>query len=317
MMTRLSVILLLSLATLCTPAFGANPAGPGTINYVEGGAKLAGELLTPESVGNATLETGQELTTGEGRAEMLLTPGVFLRLDDNSAVRMVSPSLTHTAVDLERGRAMVEVDDIHPQNDIQIVDRGVPTELLKPGLYELNASDGETMVFSGREAVNTGENHWTVVKAHHELALTPGEIGKPKSFDIKANEGDLYNWSSLRSEYLAEANSQIAGVYPYAAGYAPGWFWDPYMYGYTFFGPDPFFSPFGWGFYPPWFYGGFYGGGFYRGGFYGRPGAGGHPLPRGEARGGEGFHGGGFARRWRLWRWRAPLASAPDQLWIR
>ena len=121
---------------------------------------------------------------------------------------------------------MVEVDDIHPQNDIQIVDRGVPTELLKPGLDELNASDGETMVFSGREAVNTGENHWTVVKAHHELALTPGEIGKPKSFDIKANEGDLYNWTSPRSEYLAEANSQIAGVYPYAAGYAPGWFWE-------------------------------------------------------------------------------------------
>ena len=140
MMTRLRVILLLSLATLCTPAFGANPAGPGTINYVEGGAKLAGQLLTPQSVGNATLETGQELTTGEGRAEMLLTPGVFLRLDNNSAVRMVSPSLTHTAVDLERGRAMVEVDDIHPQNDIQIVDRGVPTELLKPGLYELNAT---------------------------------------------------------------------------------------------------------------------------------------------------------------------------------
>src|SRR6202522_691711 len=81
MMTRLRVILLLSLATLCTPAFGANPAGPGTINYVEAGATLAGELLTPESVGNATLETGQELTTGEGRVEMLLTPGVFLRLD--------------------------------------------------------------------------------------------------------------------------------------------------------------------------------------------------------------------------------------------
>jgi hypothetical protein len=48
-------------------------------------------------------------------------------------------------------------------------------------------------------------------------------------------------------------------------------------YGYTFFGPDPFFSPFGWGFYPPWFYGGFFGGGFYGGGFYrGGFGGGGH-----------------------------------------
>jgi hypothetical protein len=293
-MSRLRVLFLLSLATLCAPAFGANPAGPGTVNYIEGSANLAGQALTPRSVGSTTIEPGQSLTTGHGKAEVLLTPGVFLRLDDDSAVKMVSPDLTYTVFDLERGRAMVEVDDIYPQNDIQIVDHGFHTELLKNGLYEFDANNGETMVFDGKEAVQKSENRWVVVKGKHELALATGELGKPHKFDVSAHEDELYNWSSLRSEYLSEANSQIAGEYAGAPAFAPGWFWDPYMWDYTFIGAGPFWSPFGWGFYPRWYFG--YGGVFYgRHGFAGRgyPRRGFHSMSNGF-HGGEGFHGGGF-----------------------
>ncbi len=287
-MTRLRVLLLLSLATLCAPAFGANPAGPGTVNYVEGSAHLAGQLLTAHSVGSTAIEPGQSLTTGQGKAEVLLTPGVYLRLDDNSAVKMVSPDLTYTVLDLERGRAVVEVDDIYPQNNIQIVDHGFHTELLKNGLYEFNANNGETMVFDGKEAVLKSENRWVVVKGKHELALATGELGKPQKFNVAAHEDELYNWSSLRSEYLSEANYQIAGEYAGASAFAPGWFWDPYMWDYTFIGPGPFWSPFGWGFYPPWYFG-------YGGVFYGRRGfARGAYAHGGFRRMGGGFHGGGF-----------------------
>ena len=38
MMTRLKALTLLSLATLSAHAFGANPARPGTLNYIEGAA---------------------------------------------------------------------------------------------------------------------------------------------------------------------------------------------------------------------------------------------------------------------------------------
>jgi hypothetical protein len=288
-MPRLRVALALSLATLCAQAFGANPASPGTVNYVEGSTRLEGQLLTTQSVGSTTLDRGQSLSTGYGKAEVLLTPGVFLRLDDNSAVKMVSPDLDYTVFDLERGRATVEVDEIHPQNNIEIVDHGVSTELLKTGLYEFNANAPETMVFSGKEAVREDDNRWIVVKGNHELALASGELGKPQKFNAKASEDELYNWSSLRSGYLSEANSQIAGDYAGMSSFEPGWFWDPYMWGYTFIGADPFFSPFGWGFYPPWYFGGF-GGGFYG---YGRGYGRGFRGGRGYRGGGGGFHGGG------------------------
>ena len=67
------------------PAFGAIPARPGTVNYIEGAAYLNGKPLHQQSVGNAALDPGQVLTTGAGKAEILLTPGIFLRVDDRTA----------------------------------------------------------------------------------------------------------------------------------------------------------------------------------------------------------------------------------------
>ena len=289
--------MVLSLATLCTPAFGANPARPGTINYIEGSALLAGEPVTQKSVGTVALDPGQVLSTQQGKAEVLLTPGIYLRLDDDSSVKMISPDLTFTQLALEKGRATVEIDEIHPQNNVQIIDGGVPTQLLKVGLYEFNANNDTASVFNGKAAAHEAPNKSVVIKEDHQLALNEGPREKPQHFDKNASEDELYNWSSLRSEYLSESNAQLSGYYA-SAGYAPGWYWDPWVYDYTFIGPYPFYSPFGWGFYPFGYYGsygGYYGRGIYghgyRGGFHGGGGYGGGFHGGGGF--GGGFHGGG------------------------
>src|ERR1700761_4494602 len=106
---------------LSAPAFaasGANSALPGTLNYVEGQVNIGQDTVNADAVGTA-LRPDETLETGNGKAEILLTPGVFLRVDDNSAVRMISPSITNTAVELQQGRAMVEVTEIHDQNDLR------------------------------------------------------------------------------------------------------------------------------------------------------------------------------------------------------
>lgn len=110
-MPMLRVFTLFSVATLFASAVAqdAHPAGPGTLNYVEGNASIDGRAITLKSVGNTTLEEGGTLATSNGKVEVLLTPGVFLRVDENSTVRMVSPKLTHTEIEVQRGRAQVEV----------------------------------------------------------------------------------------------------------------------------------------------------------------------------------------------------------------
>ncbi|WP_245818057.1 FecR domain-containing protein [Granulicella rosea] len=285
---------MLSLATLSASAVAqygqnASPAGPGTVNYIEGQAMLAGHPLNQRS--NATIQPGQVLTTGAGKAEILLTPGVFLRIGPNSAVRMVSPDLTYTEVELERGRADVEVDQLYKQNDIVIRQQGVQTQLVETGLYEFNADNGSLNVFEGKAAVFTGDTmdvkpenqRATVVKGGHQFTVTA--TGKPQGFDKAAAESDdLYKWSGLRSQYLGEATSQIA---PY--GEAPGWAYAPGLYGYTWLpGDGLFYSPFGYGFYSPFYFGAGFGYGYGYGGY--RGGFGGYGA-RGFASGG--FHGGG------------------------
>ncbi len=306
MKTRSMVIALLGLGLMGAPAFAAEPARPGTVNYVEGAAYLDGQPLNNKQIGDVTLEAGQEIRTGKGKAEVLLTPGVFLRLDDNSAVKMVSPDLELTQVELEKGRAGVEVDEIHDQNDLQIIDAGVTTRLDKTGYYEFDANHPAAMVFKGMAKTEVADGKWREIKGDHELALAAGPNGqmvgkeKPEHFDANDAKDELYNWSSLRSQYLAEANNQMAGEY-YGDGYGPGWFWDPYAFGYTYMGFEPFASPFGWGYYPfGWggFLGGYYGG-WYGRGFYGHRGFYGRGFEGGGFRGGMGggFHGGGGGRR--------------------
>jgi hypothetical protein len=119
-------------ALLSVPAWGANTdnrrnAMPGTLNYVEGQASMNNQTLDSKSVGNADLENGQVLETGNGKAEILLTPGVYLRIGDNSSVKMISTNLTNTQVALDRGEAMLEVDQIYPENNINISRCGYST----------------------------------------------------------------------------------------------------------------------------------------------------------------------------------------------
>ena len=248
-------------AALSAPAWGADPAQtanakaiparPGSLNYVEGQASIEGHSLGPEAIGKTELKPGQSLETQTGKLELLLTPGVFFRLGDNSSVTMISPSLTDTDLRLNKGEATAEVAELHPENNVVIVEDGAKVRLAKTGLYDFDADHDIVRVYQGQADVEVkGQN--IEVKNEHQLALGTAGSMKPEKFD-KESQDDLYRWSSLRSSYLAEANVDRAQDYQMATDwYGAGWDWDPYYGAYTFIpGDGIFYSPFGWGFYSP------------------------------------------------------------------
>jgi hypothetical protein len=233
-------------------------AVPGTLNYVEGKVSVGSQPLDSKSIGSETLKAGQSITTENGKAELLLTPGVFLRVGSNSSVKMISPGLTNTEIGVEQGEASVEVTEIHKQNDIRIDTDGVTTQLVKNGFYDFDAARNLLLVLDG-EAIVEENGRQVKVKGGHEFTLNQN-ITKSQGFDKNTYEsGDLYRWSSLRSAYLAEANVDAAPAYiaggGYGAGwYGGGWYWNPWFSCYTFIpGDGIFYSPFGWGFYSPFF----------------------------------------------------------------
>jgi hypothetical protein len=231
-------------------AFGwaSIPAHPGMLNYVEGQANIDGRPVTNQSVGNADVQQGQVIETGQGKAEILLTPGVFLRLGNNSAVRMVNPGLADTRVELLRGEAMVEATDLFKGNHIQIANHGVTTVLDKNGLYSFKSDQPQVAVYEGKATVTNGDQHKDLTKGHEE-DLAALHVTK---FDTKQGD-DLYQWSDLRSQYLSEASVASARTFlvePYGF-YGAGWYWNPWWGMYSFVPAGYLYSPFGWGFYGP------------------------------------------------------------------
>ncbi len=300
-----------------TSNYGQQMPGPGALNYIEGMAHLDGQLLNNKNVGNLDMEPGEVLTTQTGKAEILLTPGAFLRVAGHSAVKMISPGLTDTEVQIVRGEAAVEVDETHKGNDLGIVDGNISIWLIQKGFYEFTANPARVRVFKGQAAVEVYDGKYKKVNGGHEMYLMPGAMQKTPKFNIQDAQDNLYRWSELRSRYEAEAYHQMEAEYDGWDGAGPGWYWDPYMADYAF-GGGPFWSPWGWGpgywggwgwggwgwdgwgpgmgFYGAGFYPGFYGGGFYGGGF-GGGGFHGGGFHGGGGFGGGGFHGGGGGGR--------------------
>ena len=93
------------------------------------------------------------LSTQAGKAEILLTPGVFFRVGENSTATMISPSLTNTEVGLDKGTALVEVAELHEANLLEVREGDSATQLLKTGLYAFDADQGAVRVLKGEALV--------------------------------------------------------------------------------------------------------------------------------------------------------------------
>lgn len=268
----------------------------GVVHYVDGDAFIGDKAVDLKFGQFPNIPEGQNFRTEAGRAEILLTPGSFLRLAENSEIRMVSTHLSDTRVELLKGEIALESVDstkdsasaMAKGNNVTIIYKGTSTSLVKAGLYQFTADPARVRVYEGEAAVKAG-NDQIVLKKGKETGLNDALLAD--KFDAKVGD-ELIRWSSRRSGYLAMANVNAARSLSsdtslwngyMGSGYGlGGWAFNPlfgmYSYvpyggigfspfGYSFYSPYSVFnSPFGYGF--PYGYG--YGGyGYYPGTYYG------------------------------------------------
>jgi hypothetical protein len=240
-------------------------AHSGVIHFVEGQVTLDGTPVQPKFAEFPDVKNGQTLATEDGRAEVLLTPGVILRIAENSSFEMISNSRSDTRLEVKTGSAIVEVGELLQSNAITVLYNGAHIELVKKGLYRIDSDPGQFRVYEGEARVTSG-NQTLLARKGREVLL--GAVLDMNGFDVKDTDAFM-RWAARRSEYLAQANissARTASNLGYSgssfnSGYGYGtsgmgygsWAYNPWygMFTYMPYGNNLYYSPFGYPFYSP------------------------------------------------------------------
>jgi len=190
-------------------------AKSGTVNLTEGQVQLDGHTVESSLTQYPSIKEGSVLRTENGRAEVLLTPGVTLRLGEESSFKMITNRLIDTRLELLGGEAVVEADEIDKDTSVTIVVNGAAVSLPKAGIYRFSFAPSQLKVYKGEAAVLAG-SETKLVGAGRMCALgsTAAVVEK-----FAANDTDaLDHWSHRRGELMAMANVSGANSYNSSSG---------------------------------------------------------------------------------------------------
>lgn len=150
-------------------------------------------------------------TANDGRVEILLNPGSYLRLGGNSEVELLDNSLANLEVRLLRGTAIVEATGADGlELNIGISTPHTRLAIVRQGLYRLNVvpeDATELIVRKGR--VILSDSH-TKVKGGNKVVFSATNVSVAKlTKEEKKNKDGVETWSKDRAETLAKANRKI------------------------------------------------------------------------------------------------------------
>jgi hypothetical protein len=223
------------------------------VNHIEGQVLLDGKVVEPKFGEFPQINNEQTLSTEEGRVEVLLTPGAFLRMAEGSSFKMLSNKLSDTALEILSGSAMIEIDELLKDNAITLHFKGATVSLVKQGLYRFDADYSRLRIYDG-EAEVTFSGHNLAARKGKQVVF--GDTMVASNFDTKVTD-PFSRWASRRAEYISVANVSAArnastnGLLGY--GTTGTWAYNPWFGLYTFLpGIGYGYSPYGWGLYSPY-----------------------------------------------------------------
>ncbi len=181
-------------------------ARSGIVHFSEGAVFLDDQPLDQKVATFPSIKEGSTLRTERGRAEVLLTPGVFLRLDENSAIRMRSTALTDTRVDFLQGSVIVDSLDALADNHVVVNYKDSQIRFAKQGIYRLDFDTATVQAYSGEAQITHDGKSANVDDAHLfflTLDLTTRKLDT-------GTEDAFYDWARERSNAIS-AENQLAG----------------------------------------------------------------------------------------------------------
>ena len=184
-----------------------------------------------------TVKSDQTVQTGEGSyVELLLRPGAFMRVDENSSVVIESTSPNDVVVKVVSGSVLIENIVAEDRLPIRVNLGGTKTLIASHGLYRFTNDtgaviDGVLRIGKNGEAVFNGMQVKIVDKVYDTTEYKP---------EPEQNGLDL--WSTERSQLLSKANfiAEYADSTPNfflfvsEHSFGAAWIYSPLINGITF-----------------------------------------------------------------------------------
>jgi hypothetical protein len=183
-------------------------AQSGLVHFSEGSVFLDGQRIQQTFGRFDQMKDGSELRTLQGRAELILTPGMFLRLGENSAIRMVSSHLQETQVELLSGSVVVESQNAAVNGPVTILYGDYQVQLREPGRCRIDSAPAQFRVDNGEaEVFHSGMS--AMVNSGDVLPFS-GELLVRKFGDEPADALD--SWNQARTNWIAQSNSDTGNA---------------------------------------------------------------------------------------------------------
>jgi hypothetical protein len=272
-------IVIVSVALLCAilPSLGAAQtrerfgisAKAGGVNNVVGTVRVARKEQQPQVLTSTdNLTAGETVTTASSsNAEILLNPGSYFRLGENSEFQFEDISLDNLRLRLMKGSAIIEATGVADMDlGIKVATEHGEFRIIRSGVYRVDVRPGFAEMAVSKGRASFGPNKTDIAKGGKVVSLTKG-VG---TVDKLTKSKDAFDaWSKQRAELLAQANARLMNrtFNGYLASFS-GWdsFWGPRRFGVWTFSQRAgcyTFLPFYYGWSSP--YGHYYGSYYWRG----------------------------------------------------
>lgn len=230
------------------------------LSYITGNTYIqrAADLGYEEGVVNMPISEGDRLGTTEGRAEIYLGKGNYVRLDHNTKIDFLKlPDKRNDLIQIQiwLGNVYFRVKFLEKEKNIEIHTPDVSVYLLEKGLYRIDVREqGETEIFVFNGLIEAaGDTGSVLVKDEQRLEAIDGHFAsRPSRFHAVA-EDSFDRWSEYRDyqirkhlakrylpeeledfEYELAAYGDWVYIPPHGYVWVPGGvdpYWRPYYHG--------------------------------------------------------------------------------------
>ncbi len=180
----------------------------GLIHFFEGQVYVGDQALEAHLGKFPSVPQGGELRTEDGRAEVLLTPGVFLRMGERSSIRMVENALADTQVELESGAIAIEAGPANLNTSVSLVYKSWRVHLVNQGVYRLDSDPPRLWVGQGKAEVFSQVGAAPVV-VDKGMTLPFAAVLVPEQASEPVRDS-LTNWSNGRNDSISADNAITA-----------------------------------------------------------------------------------------------------------